>query len=247
MAAPPPDSFDPITLPSDAFICECDTPERHAYLVTDHEGAQSAALYCRGCADLARVNWTGETAALAPLFAVWRNDETDCALCGVAPLVHAGETNPTPRITKMKPTSEYLGHNEVARMLQRRLAKEGIYTLQQGEAQFGSIYLHLYADVYGDVTAPWNPAWKDEYWDRRPATEAGWDDVGPLDKIRISDHRQPRGGGYSMGRGERHGYTEWSIDPSTTLEGFPSRTQQERIDEIVEEAVEALQDAREEA
>jgi len=142
-----------------------------------------------------------------------------------------------------------LGHNEVARMLRRRLAPHGIYALQQGEAP-DSIYLHLYADVYGEVTAPWNPAWKDTYWDEKAVTKAGWDEVDFIYggyKIRISDHRQPRGGGYSMGRGERHGYTEWSIDPSTTLEGFPKRTQQERIDEIVKEAVEALHDEREEA
>ena len=134
-------------------------------------------------------------------------------------------------------------------MLRRRLAPHGIYALQQGEAP-DSIYLHLYADVYGEVTAPWNPAWKDTYWDEKAVTKAGWDEVDFIYggyKIRISDHRQPRGGGYSMGRGERHGYTEWSIDPSTTLEGFPKRTQQERIDEIVKEAVEALHDDREEA
>lgn len=137
-----------------------------------------------------------------------------------------------------------LGHNEVVRMLRRRLAKHGIYALQQGEAP-GSVYLHLYGDVYDDVTAPWNPAWTSEYDDGRVVRKAGWELVG--DKIRISDHRQPRGGGYSMGRGERHGYTEWSIDPSTTLQGYPRRTQQQRIDEIVEESVEALQDARDEA
>lgn len=137
-----------------------------------------------------------------------------------------------------------LGHNEVVRMLRRRLAKHGIYALQQGEAP-GSVYLHLYGDVYDDVTAPWNPPWTSEYDDGRVVRKAGWELVG--DKIRISDHRQPRGGGYSMGRGERHGYTEWSIDPSTTLQGYPRRTQQQRIDEIVEESVEALQDARDEA
>ena len=137
-----------------------------------------------------------------------------------------------------------LGHNEVVRMLRRRLAKHGIYALQQGEAP-GSVYLHLYGDVVGDVTAPWNPAWTSDYNDYSVVSKAGWWLFG--DKIRVSDHHQPRGGGYSMARGERHGYTAWSIDPYTTLQGYPRRTQQQRIDEIVEEAVEALQDARDEA
>ena len=46
---------------STPFCCECDTPERTPCEVTGHDGDTSAARYCDGCLDLARIDWTGET------------------------------------------------------------------------------------------------------------------------------------------------------------------------------------------
>ena len=48
------------------FRCECDTPERAAFTVTDHTGNTSNALYCDGCADLARMDANGETRSISP-------------------------------------------------------------------------------------------------------------------------------------------------------------------------------------
>lgn len=37
------------------------------YIVTDHEGKEHAVRYCDGCAELAAVNWNGETSAIRPM------------------------------------------------------------------------------------------------------------------------------------------------------------------------------------
>lgn len=49
------------------FTCECDTPERSDYRVTDHDGHTVTVRYCEGCVELARIDWTGETAAIEAL------------------------------------------------------------------------------------------------------------------------------------------------------------------------------------
>lgn len=54
------------------------------------------------------------------------------------------------------------------------------------------------------------------------------------DKIRISDHWQPRGGGFNAGTRERYGETPWSIDPTTF--GRPvGKSFQARLNEILED------------
>lgn len=133
----------------------------------------------------------------------------------------------------------------VVARLRKLLTPHDIHFLEQGEAGEGSsLYLHLYADLYGDVDAPWDPKWTDEHWDRRAAEDEGW---GSLGEIRISDHAQATGGGYSHARGERHGWTDWSIDPSTTFHpryGSPM-TYDERIEEVAEEVIEKLEEEQE--
>jgi hypothetical protein len=47
------------------FVCECANPgHRNLFWVTDHEGRVTTALYCRDCAELARMDWNGETAKI---------------------------------------------------------------------------------------------------------------------------------------------------------------------------------------
>lgn len=36
----------------------------HAYVVTHHDGTSEPVRYCDGCAELARCDWNGETAAI---------------------------------------------------------------------------------------------------------------------------------------------------------------------------------------
>ena len=36
------------------------------YLVTHHDGGESDVYYCADCADLARMDWNGETKSIAP-------------------------------------------------------------------------------------------------------------------------------------------------------------------------------------
>ena len=52
------------------YTCECplDEPEaRSRYRVTGHDGTVAICDYCPCCADLATVDWNGETAAIEPL------------------------------------------------------------------------------------------------------------------------------------------------------------------------------------
>ena len=50
-----------------AYTCECEAPERTRYIVTDHEGIEHVCDYCDECADLAAIDWNGETAEIHPL------------------------------------------------------------------------------------------------------------------------------------------------------------------------------------
>ena len=54
------------------FTCECDTPERHPYSVTDHSGAVVICEYCDDCAYLAACDWNGNTARIVPSFGASR-------------------------------------------------------------------------------------------------------------------------------------------------------------------------------
>lgn len=59
----------PLVLPSNTFTCECvevdgSEPTRASYTVTSHEGARSRVRYCTDCAELAAVDWNGETKAI---------------------------------------------------------------------------------------------------------------------------------------------------------------------------------------
>lgn len=51
------------------FTCTCDTPERALYRVTSHEGEVVLVEYCDGCVELARMDWTGETAEIVAVTA----------------------------------------------------------------------------------------------------------------------------------------------------------------------------------
>lgn len=49
------------------FTCECPLYEgetRALYRVTGHDGAEDVCEYCIDCADLARIDWNGETASI---------------------------------------------------------------------------------------------------------------------------------------------------------------------------------------
>lgn len=48
---------------NDEYICECGEPVE-AYRVTGHDGTESVCHYCAECADLARIDWNGETAVI---------------------------------------------------------------------------------------------------------------------------------------------------------------------------------------
>lgn len=49
------------------YTCECELSEgekRAAYRVTDHDGSVETCHYCADCAQLAAIDWNGETAAI---------------------------------------------------------------------------------------------------------------------------------------------------------------------------------------
>lgn len=56
-----------------ACTCECEGPEegeqlpRALYMVTGHDGSRTVCCYCADCADLAAIDWNGETAAIEPI------------------------------------------------------------------------------------------------------------------------------------------------------------------------------------
>lgn len=54
-----------------AYTCDCQTtdPEHRLYLVTDHHGAVSLVRYCDECAELAQMDWNGETAQIEAVHA----------------------------------------------------------------------------------------------------------------------------------------------------------------------------------
>ena len=47
-----------------AYQCECDTSDHKIYVVTYHDGTTEIVSYCDDCADLARLDWNGETASI---------------------------------------------------------------------------------------------------------------------------------------------------------------------------------------
>lgn len=49
---------------NDEYICECDTADRAAYVVTGHDGREDVCHYCPECAALASIDWNGETKAI---------------------------------------------------------------------------------------------------------------------------------------------------------------------------------------
>lgn len=57
----------------------CDESTIQRYVVTDHEGGIHVCEYCAECAELARGDWNGETAAI-----VGPIDDTHCAPCSAA-------------------------------------------------------------------------------------------------------------------------------------------------------------------
>ena len=145
-----------------------------------------------------------------------------------------------------------LGHKVVAGMVEARLKPFGIHVLcdvpQRPLMEGESLYLYLYGDVYGEVETPWNPAWGKEHRHfprSRELEHLGWSEFAT---VRISDHMQPAGGGFNVGQQRRHGASDWSIDPSTTIHplyGQPM-SQQERIEVVVREAREKLAEDQEE-
>lgn len=55
-----------------AYTCECEADEgevlpRAPYRVTGHDGSIVVCCYCQDCADLAAIDWNGETAAIEPI------------------------------------------------------------------------------------------------------------------------------------------------------------------------------------
>lgn len=53
------------------FTCECvnedgSTPDRQRFRVTSHDGLFTICDYCVACAELATMDWNGETAAIVP-------------------------------------------------------------------------------------------------------------------------------------------------------------------------------------
>ncbi len=43
------------------YACEHDDAPRREYRVTDHEGCEWHCTYCDDCANLAKIDWNGET------------------------------------------------------------------------------------------------------------------------------------------------------------------------------------------
>lgn len=49
------------------YTCECPLDpgeERSTYIVTGHDGSETLCAYCADCAQLAALDWNGETAAI---------------------------------------------------------------------------------------------------------------------------------------------------------------------------------------
>lgn len=68
------------------FTCCCavdwasDVPwTTRPYLVTDHEGQTVICEYCDDCAELAAVDWNGETAAIVPSFGASAAEYRECS------------------------------------------------------------------------------------------------------------------------------------------------------------------------
>jgi len=55
--------------PEPVYTCECgDADEPRAlYVVTGHDGSELVCAYCSCCAELAAIDWNGETAAIRPV------------------------------------------------------------------------------------------------------------------------------------------------------------------------------------
>ncbi len=51
------------------YTCECERSEgeRDAFLVTNTDGSKQVCHYCHDCAELAKINWNGTTAAIEVL------------------------------------------------------------------------------------------------------------------------------------------------------------------------------------
>lgn len=64
------------------FTCECVGPRgevlaRRDYVVTGFDDIDCVCSYCDECAELARSNWNGETAAIVPACVVCRKRPVD--------------------------------------------------------------------------------------------------------------------------------------------------------------------------
>ncbi len=64
-----PVSYDPPHLapPPASFVCDCPEDGRALYLVTGHAGDLCLCAYCEACAELAAVDWNGETRSIVAL------------------------------------------------------------------------------------------------------------------------------------------------------------------------------------
>lgn len=71
------------------YTCEHDDAPRALYLVTMHDGGKAVCSYCSGCAELARMDWNGETKSCEPLIVDSPYDRAGtpgraCTHCGTA-------------------------------------------------------------------------------------------------------------------------------------------------------------------
>lgn len=55
-----------IEIVTDCDGCDSPQPDLKLYLVTFHDGGEQEVYYCDDCAELARVDWNGETKSITP-------------------------------------------------------------------------------------------------------------------------------------------------------------------------------------
>ena len=51
------------------YTCDCDAEERRPYVVIGHDESRTICHYCDQCAELAAVDYNGETKSIAPMSA----------------------------------------------------------------------------------------------------------------------------------------------------------------------------------